>query len=108
MRQIKDQFRNCSRIKQKGEEEQDSDSSLALKKQPSGVRSIMRVFKTLEHSTDQLWLDFSKQYSTIGSSIFGGKKQALQDLKDKYLDDDQAEELEEEERLEAERQRAKA
>jgi hypothetical protein len=57
----------------------------------------MRVFQKLEYNTEQLWLDFSKQYSTIGSSIFTGSRQAIQDLKDKYLDDaEQAQALEEE------------
>ena len=57
----------------------------------------MRVFQKLEHSTEKLWLDFSKQYSTIGSSIFRGSRQAIRDLKDKYLDDEeQAQALEEE------------
>lgn len=58
----------------------------------------MRVFQRLEYSTEQLWFDFSKQYSTKGSNIFGGSRQAIQDLKDKYLDDEQAAALEEEER----------
>lgn len=61
----------------------------------------MRVFQKLEYSTEQLWLDFSKQYSSTAPNILPGRQQAIQDLKDKYLDDEQAEELEEEERREA-------
>ena len=53
----------------------------------------MRVFQKLEYSTEQLWLDFSKQYSTRGSSIFAGNKDVIQDLKGKYLNDEQAQEL---------------
>lgn len=62
----------------------------------------MRIFQKLEYTTERLWLDFSGQYSTKGS-VFSGRKQAIEDLKDKYLDDDQIEELEE---AAAERQRA--
>jgi len=61
----------------------------------------MRIFQKLEYTTERLWLDFSRQYSTKGSA-FSGHKQAIEDLKDKYLDDDQIEELEE---AAAERQR---
>jgi hypothetical protein len=43
---------------------------LTLKKEESNgnVPSIMRLFQRLEYSTEQLWLDFSKQYSSIDSA----------------------------------------
>ena len=46
----------------------------------------MRLFQRLEYSTEQLWLDFSKQYSSIDSAdMQKANKDAIQSLKEKYL-----------------------
>ena len=76
-----------------GEEEvEEPEGGLTLKKQSSqGVQSIMRVFQRLELSTEQIWLDFSRQYSSIDSSnMQQDSNDAIKSLKDKYLSDQEA------------------
>lgn len=63
LREIKDQFKSSFTTP-------NIDDGLTLKKEDSNgnVPSIMRLFQRLEYSTEQLWLDFSKQYSSIDST----------------------------------------